>query len=311
MKPLPLAQFERVLVVRTDHIGDLVLSTPFLRALRNGLPKAHITARVAPYTQEVLAASGLVDRIVTETPAEEFQLAVCLAPRSHSYKLTYASKAPVRVGYYYAGRPLVAVATRLWLTHRARVVVDPEGVVAHEIDQLASLAELMGLDYDQRELELGIDRPQPGPSLVLHLGTRWFTGEWQVKHLAELTDRLGSVRVTHGPAEAQQAAELKALRPELEVLGGLSFKEWATTLGAARAVVSCDTGAVHVAAAMGRPVVVAYEPDVMKLCSQQWAPWRVEHRACAKLEPGQAIALLVEAVEELVGQKRMQADSAP
>ncbi|MCA9791241.1 MAG: glycosyltransferase family 9 protein, partial [Candidatus Eremiobacteraeota bacterium] len=260
MKPLPLEQFERVLVVRTDHIGDLVLSTPFLRALRDGLPSAHITALVAPYTRAVLASSGLVDRILTESPEEDFQLAVCLAPRTHSYKLTYASGAAYRVGYYYAGRPLVAVATRLWLTHRARVVVDPQGVVAHEIDQLACLADLLGLDYQRRELELGIERPEVGERLVLHLGTRWFTGEWRVSHLAELAGQLGSVTVTHGPAEEAQAAELKALMPDLEVVGGLSFTEWATTLGAARAVISCDTGAVHVAAAMGRPVVVAYEP---------------------------------------------------
>lgn len=322
MKPLPLEALERILVVRSDHIGDLVLSTPFLRRLRAGAPQARITALVPPAAAEVLSSSSLVDRVVAKEPAAGgFDLALALAPRTASYKTVHRTGARYRAGYVYRNRPLVWLGSLAWLTHRAVLRVDPHGEVAHEIEQLDTFADLLGLPMRPAELEftpapeeslaaVNLLKGKKEPVIVLHMGVRWFTGSWQVEHLALLADRLGessSVVVTAGPAEGDLAKHLKELRPELAIHDDLDLGTWAALLGRAQLLVSCDTGAVHLAAAQGTPAVVAYEPLTYNLCTQQWAPWRVPFRAVAKGEPHTCLARLGSAGKELLDASRMRA----
>ncbi len=55
----------RILLVRPDHLGDLVLTTPVLQALRNTLPQAHITMMVGPWSSEIVARHPALDRVIT------------------------------------------------------------------------------------------------------------------------------------------------------------------------------------------------------------------------------------------------------
>jgi ADP-heptose:LPS heptosyltransferase len=59
------------------------------------------------------------------------------------------------------------------------------------------------------------------------------------------------------------------------LLGGLPFHEWVAAFERAKAVVTVDTGATHVASAMRRPTVVAFEHRYFRLNSQEWAPYGV------------------------------------
>ncbi len=62
-KPMPAAP--RVLLLRPDHLGDLVLTTPVLDALRTHMPNAHITMMVGPWSSEVVARHPALDRLIT------------------------------------------------------------------------------------------------------------------------------------------------------------------------------------------------------------------------------------------------------
>lgn len=361
MKALPLQEIRSVYVVRTDHIGDLVLSTPFLRALREGIPHARITAIVPPYTSQVLESSPLVDdilvydrenareegaRMLREVRHSSPDLAISLAPRSRSYRLAWRTGARYRVGYVYSSRPLAALACRAWLTHRLPMRVEEDlkagRPVPHEVEQLGMLARGMGLPYDDTRLALTIPDAEReyGRSLVagwgaqtaaLHLGRGWLTGGWRLRNLVRLVEGLlwatngGGVLITYGPAEEAMAMRLAEglaacglLGPGFHVedaasgeeppheplpirlAGGLSFHQWAAALGACSCVVSTDTGAVHVAAAMGRPVVAMYETATSRLCCQQWAPWQVPHRIVVKGHPVATMSTILQGVEELL-----------
>lgn len=361
MRELPLREIRSVYVVRTDHIGDLVLSTPFLRALREGIPQARITAIVPPYTRDVLAESPLVDdilvydrengreegsRMLRELRHSNPDLAVSLAPRSRSYRLAWRTGARYRVGYVYASRPLAALACRAWLTHRLSLHIEEDlkagRPVLHEVEQLGMLARGMGLPYEDTRLSLTIPESdlEYGRQLVagwgrqsaaLHLGKGWLTGGWRMRNLIRLVEGLlwatngGGVLITYGPAEESMAMRLAEglatcglLGPGFRVAGtttgdepprdplpirlagGLNFKQWAAALAACSCVVSTDTGAVHVAAAMGRPVVAMYETATSRLCSQQWAPWQVPHRSVTKGHPVETMSTILHGVEELL-----------
>ncbi len=312
---LPLAELRSALVVRTDHIGDLVVSTPFLRALRSGLPQARITAMVAPPAQDVLTGNDAVDDVITvEAAPPPVELAVCLSPRTKTYRLVHRTRARYRVGYVYPERFLTGLLARFWLTHRmvqpVRSYLRSGQPVPHEVEQLGKLAGFLGLDYGQPKLELPVPARdvEYGESVargavVLHLAAGWLTWGWTLEEIARLLGELPApVLVTWGPAERELASTLQDLAPDLKLLGDLSLKRWAGVLGAARCVVSVDTGAVHVAAARGTPSVVCYQPEQYDLCSQQWAPWGVPYRALRKTGPCRP--LIRQGVEELLAGAR-------
>lgn len=289
------------MVIRTDRVGDLILSTPFLASLREQYPEAEITAWVSPYCERVLQRSALVDKIVTKAPTGHFDLAVALAPRSECLKRALSTAAAVRVGYVYSGRPLVRLLARRCLTDVEVIAVDPPHKVEHEVHHLDRLARLMGLPpAANRPLQLGISA-QTHDWLVLHLGDRWFTNGWDLEALMRLgygLESLARLVITAGPREAEL---LKDGGMELfDLRTSLSFEEWCELIGGARTLVAPDTGAVHVAAAMDTPVVVAYEQNTYEHCSVQWAPWMVPHRSLVKRDPDSTIEAILAEVKGIL-----------
>lgn len=299
-----------ITVVRTDRVGDLILSTPFLAALRQGFPQATITAVVDPYCQEVLRWSGLVDSIVTDPSrlSQPGDLAVALAPRTEALKLVRRLGAPLRLGYVYRNRPLVRLAARLLLTHLEEVSIRPPHQVPHEVEQLDLLARRLGLPSTlEHPLDLGLSTPKVPGRLAFHLGDRWLAGGWSFSDLGRLLSglrELGELKVTAGPREQKLLADYGLEVEGMEVRTGLAFDEWAALLGSAEAVVSPDTGAVHLATAMRTPVVVAYEASTFAHCSRQWAPWKIPHRSVVKANPEETIPKLLSAVEDLLSTSR-------
>lgn len=94
-QPIPTAP--RILLIRPDHLGDLVLTTPVLHALKSAMPNAHITMMVGPWSSEVVARHRDVDRILL-CPFPGFQRASQkpLAP----YTLLFAVAQQLRRGHY-------------------------------------------------------------------------------------------------------------------------------------------------------------------------------------------------------------------
>ncbi len=291
-----------IVVVRTDRVGDLILSTPFLATLREHFPKAHITAWVAPYCEQVLAENGLVDRVVTALPSGFFDLAIGLAPRSRCLKQVLSTAAPVRLGYVYESRPLVRLLAYRCLTDWERMLVKPPHHVEHEVEHLDRLARRLGMPPSTgRHLQLG----RPGPThdwLVLHLGDRWFSNGWTCDDIVRLCyglESYGRLVVTAGPREAELVSG--GAFDEFDLRSSLSFKEWCELIGGARVLVSPDTGAVHVAAALDTPVVVAYEESTYDHCSVQWKPWMVPYRSVIKRSPDLTLEAVFQGVGELLG----------
>jgi ADP-heptose:LPS heptosyltransferase len=122
-KPLP--DQPRILLVRPDHLGDLVMTTPALQALREALPQAHITMMVGPWSREVVARHPAIDQLLTcpfpgfrraaqkplapytlllqtarQLQQEHFDLAINLRPDFWwGAALLYLAGIPRRIGY--------------------------------------------------------------------------------------------------------------------------------------------------------------------------------------------------------------------
>lgn len=87
----------RILLIRPDHLGDLVMTTPILQALHNTLPEAQITMMVGPWSSEIVARHPAIDRLIT-CPFPGFRRVAqgALAP----YILLFSTAQQLRRGHY-------------------------------------------------------------------------------------------------------------------------------------------------------------------------------------------------------------------
>ncbi|HUA09404.1 MAG TPA: glycosyltransferase family 9 protein [Candidatus Acidoferrales bacterium] len=322
----------KILLSRTDRIGDLILSTPAIATVRASFPDAHVTMVTSPYNRVVMERNTDVDELV-ELPREVhgkffgsrfrgYDIAVALAPRATDISLVGATHARVRVGYTYVRRWLARLTAHLSLN---RVMIspadpdlcerDPQRVVPHEVDQLLELVALAGARERVTALRLDVcdeDRAAvarfPLNPIVLHVGQRWFTSG---STLASTLDLAGELRDLGVPMVVSCAAEAEAYAQAFESRGHLvarnqPFHRWVALFERACCIVTVDTGATHVASAVRRPTLVAFEHRYFRLNSQEWAPYGVPSVLVRKpgSEDGAALAgfraQIVSGVRELI-----------
>ena len=332
---------KRILLVRTDRVGDLVLSTPAIASFRRSWPEARIEALVTDYTEPVLRhspdidmlhilrrdADGRAQRAAAAKAGADVDLAVALSPRTADYRLVAWTRAPRRIGYVYRRRYVSRLAASLLLTQHCISEADPdladrfpERPVAHEVEQVLALVSLAGgtVLTDRLVLRLGSDdaafaaQRAPKGGIALNLAPRWFNEDFGWESTLALIRRLAAMRreviVTYGTDVLDAAARLRdaVFAPNVTWLGDLPLLRWAAALGQSAVVVTVDTGATHVASAVGVPVVVVFEREYYRLCSQEWAPWRVPHVMLCKpprgARPDVLIDDIVSAVDRLGAQ---------
>lgn len=300
----------RILLVRTDRLGDLILSTPAIASFRRSWPRARIEAVVSDYNEPVLRFNTDVDavhvlprsvntgdaRALMRDFGADVDLAVALAPRTADYRLASWTRAPRRIGYVYRRRYLSRIAARGMLTAHAISEADPDLAdrypnrpIAHEVHQVLSLVRLAGGEVltDALVLDPGGDARAfarenvPAGAVGLNLAPRWFEAGFDEDAVVELVEQLGAehedVLVTYG-ADVRDAAErvrAAVVAPRVRWLGEAEPLRWIAALGQCAVVVTVDCGAVHAAAAQGVPVVAVYERRYYRLSSQEWSPWRV------------------------------------
>lgn len=310
-----------ILLTRTDRIGDLVLSTAAIATVRRSFPQARMTMVCSAYNRVVMERNTDVDEVVEPGGASGrafgqiyrgVDLAIALSPRLADLEIAGATRAPIRAGYTYARRYLLRLTARRFVNRLMISEADPalsewnpRRRVRHEVDQLLDLVALAGASRRVESLRLDLtdgDRESvaylPAGPIVLHLGLRWFRDgsslESTIALLREM-QRFGlPLVVTYAPECEQYVERISSERCADVVLGGLPFHRWAAVLERARVVVTVDTGATHVASAVGRPVVVVFEHRFFHLNKQEWAPYRVPSVLVRKpaSESGDALRLL-------------------
>lgn len=284
-------------------MGDLILSTPAIATVRKSFPDAHITMVCSPYNAVVMERNTDVDELL-QLPREVkprtfgknfrgFDIAIALAPRSQDLALVGATRARLRVGYTYVRRYLMRATARLHVNRMMISEADPELCerdahrhVRHEVNQLLDLVALAGarergttlrLDVTEEDREAVASLPEH--PIVVHLGLRWFAGgstlESTIRTIGDLRSLGHPIVVTYGSECEAHAAAIADARVADILLGGLPFHRWVAVFERARVIVTVDTGATHVASAMRRPTVVAFEHRYFRLNSQEWAPYGV------------------------------------
>ena len=305
----------------------LILSTPAIASIRASFPGAHVTMVVSPYNRVVMERNTDVDEVLVlprEVRPQTFgrmqtgyDLAIALAPRAIDLQLVGATRAKLRVGYTYERRWFARLTAPLYVNRLMISEADPElcerepnRVVRHEVVQLLDLAALAGaqvridrLALDVSDADRVVARTLPPEPIVVHLGARWFREGSTLATALTIVERLAAL----GPVVVTCARECEDVAPAFEATGRvtrllrrLPFHQWAAVFERARVVVTVDTGATHVASAVRRPTVVAFEHRYFRLNSQEWAPYGVPHVLVRKPASEDA-ASLAQFRDEIVG----------
>ena len=277
---------ERILAIRLRALGDVVLTTPALRALRRGHPDAELevvtdpryvplleglagVSRVWPLERSASAIVGLVAAL----RRRRYRLAVDFFGNPRSAFLTAACGARTTAGYDLRGRRYAyrqRVAREVAPApgrreHASAVHVRLAEAVGGRSDGLASdvaLSDAARHEADALLRAARIDNPEATIGFIA-AGT-WATKTWPPSHAARCIRRLLAadrpVLLIAGPGEEAVSESLTALVPELRVLPPAGVAALVGVIARLRAVVGTDSGPRHIAAALGVPTFCWFGP---------------------------------------------------
>jgi heptosyltransferase-2 len=274
-------------------VGDIVMATPALRALRARNPDAEIVVSGRAYTEDLLRGLASVDRFVSEPGRalravlaharalrrERFDQAVLLPDSARAALPAFLARIPVRCGY--ARDPL-----RRLLVNRALEVPSESGgrVPISMVERYLRVTRVLGCPDAGERTEIGLDddaRARTGARLaasgvgaedallVVTPGAAFGASKlWPAEHFAAacdgITDRLGlRTVIAPGPGEEPVAREIEGLmkRPVQNLVDPtLSLRELSALIERSRLLLSNDTGPRSMAVALDRPVVVLMGP---------------------------------------------------
>ncbi len=314
-----LQDVRRALVVKLRHHGDVLLTSPVFQVLRNRAPGAEIDALVYADTRDMLEGHPAISRIHTvdrgwkrEGLATQVhhESGLFQALRERGYDLIVHLTDHWR-GAWLAGllRPRWSVApardSRFWslaFTHRYPL---PRHTPRHAVEANLDALRRIGTYPTEEEKPLVL---VPGdaadarvtqllaaagladaPFIHVHPTSRWLFKAWTDAKNGELIRALAAdghrIVVTAAPDARERAVLDRILAaagvPVVDLAGQLSLRELAALTARARLFVGVDSAPMHIAAAMGTPVVALFGPSG----EHEWGPWRVPHRIVTSDHP--------------------------
>jgi heptosyltransferase-3 len=285
-----------ILIVRTDRVGDVMLTTPISAALKKKFPDSRISWLVRSYTAPLLANNPDIDQVLvddgqvsssylTETlQGEKFDVAITALPRWRSVWSLFRAGIPRRIGP--ASKLYAALLTdRLW-QHRSRGE-------RHEADYNLELLSPLGVPFERfptrfvltskekehaRDVLAGHRISFEKPLVILHPGSGGSSERWPLSHFMALGDRLQNggcdVVVTAGPGENVQSIMIDQMHriPVFIPAGSVALRPLGAILAQANLVVSNSTGPLHMAVALGVPTVSVFSP-IPTCHPRRWGPY--------------------------------------
>lgn len=291
---------ERILILQTAFIGDVILALPLLQQVRREYPEALIDVMVIPAAANLLATHpaitnlivydkrgsdrGLVNilRTIAKLRGNRYDLAIVPHRSFRSALLVAAAGIPLRVGFSTS-------AGRYFYNRRVTYRRD-----FHEIERNLSLLMPLGIDCsniyksdearphieitaeDQAKVDnwlAGAGLPAGKPIAAIAAGSVWATKRWLPENFAQLAKRLAgqgfAVILIGGPQDAAISAEIaetanigNSHQQVLNAAGQLSLRESAALIGRAKVLISNDSAPLHLAVAVSTPIVAIFGATV-------------------------------------------------
>ncbi|HTK81397.1 MAG TPA: glycosyltransferase family 9 protein [Bacteroidota bacterium] len=263
-------------------IGDVLLSTAGLPDLRREFPDARIDFLTEKASREVIdgnpyidssiifdrkSASGLV--LLADIRRRNYDLVIDLFGNPRSALITLASGARYRAGFRFK-----------WRQYCYNIVIEPRGGKVHNVEFNLDALRALGVpvsdpvptfplngEAEQFANEFFEEAKLAQKTVVaLNGGGGWYTKRWRIPQFAALADRIvakydAAIMITWGPGEEEDALRIRSLmNSEATIIPRTSLKQLGALLKRASVLVTNDSGPMHIAAAVGTPILAIFGP---------------------------------------------------
>ena len=290
----------KILVCHTGAwIGDMVLLTPALRALKQAYPESFLTLLLRPLVVDLMKSNPYVDEYIVDTRTNgqfrsllkvvrqirehKFDISVVLHPTSfRNALLCFIARIPIRIGSNYKGRGFLLTTSC------------PHNTNLHEVDRYLTVLRLLNINtvptssskdtmqgFSQSQLEfwhtdaerqstqklLRNEGIAPNDRLIaVNLGTTWRTKQWDISNFAAVISQISNVLpdvkivLTGSTAEILLVGELPHSESIVNLVGKTDILQLGALLERCEVCLTCDSGPMHIAAAVGIPTIALFGP---------------------------------------------------
>ena len=297
-KQIDFSQIHRILIIRIGSLGETVLITPVIRALRGKFPDAYIACMsdpkrtdlvsANPNLNEVIPYQWSVPKLIYSMVKRSFQMAVVLQPTFRLVLHTFLARIPFRVGFK-------TNSGRQRLLHLAV----PNNINQHETTRYLNVVRGLGIDTESDEPEMFVDQKtqvwanqfladtkldSERPLIGLNPGAGAAFRRWSKKRFAAVANLLyemynAQICITAGPQEAALPNEVAALIvSEPAIIKDKTTMQLAAILQKCNLFITNDTGPMHLSTAVKTPTVALFGASN----PLQWGPIWPQHKVIAR-----------------------------
>ena len=291
-------QMNRILIIRLAPLGETVLTTPVIRALRQHFRDAYIAYMVAPtrealvsanpHLNEVLTYQASVPKLIYQMARRKFQMAVVLQPTFRLVLHTFLARIPFRVGF----------ETNAGKKKLLNLAV-PNNTAQHETQRYLDVVRALGVEVVDSEPEVHVDNASVAwvnnflenrnlndskYIIGLNPGAATAYRRWHAANFAALGDRLherygAHIVITTGPREGELANQVAKLMSHSPVIVDQATPmQLAALLQRCNLYISNDTGPMHLSTAVKTPTIAVFGASNLI----QWAPPWDRHAVVAR-----------------------------
>lgn len=301
--PVPLHQLtspsptaERILLVQLADIGDLVLATPAIAALREAKPHAHLTLLTSAHAAQVLDRD-LVDEIITVEKRSLNQTLALIHPQTIRTVRNLDAHDSMIIFHHFTTR--LGTLKFYWVARSARVEriyglqngngwfltheIDDDGFGArHQAEYWLALVGLLGADTSARRAQVGFDdgilpiAAHRGTRIVIHPGSGGFSlaRRWYPERFAAVADALheaydAQIVIVGTPEDGGNEVAQAMQAPAINLSAQTTLTQLTDVIRSAHLFIGADSGVMHIAAAVRIPVLAIFGPSNHRA----WSPW--------------------------------------
>jgi len=286
-----LLGYNKVIVIQTAFLGDMVLTLPMIQALKNKKPDAMLSLLSIPENAGILKGNPAIDEIITydkkgsqaglislyklikEVKRRDFNLAVIPHRSFKSASIAWAARIPRRIGFDTSQGKILLTDVVHYDTKK------------HFLDRCLDLARYIGADISEKKPLIPISDDDnefairlfsreniSKNSLVagINPGSAWPTKRWTEDGYSRLSDILierdgARIIIFGGPGDIEVAQRIETLmkHKSVNLAGKTNLGQLSAVISKCRFFVTNDTGGMHIAVSLGIPVIAIFGPTTL------------------------------------------------
>ncbi|OGX07724.1 MAG: hypothetical protein A2Z88_06675 [Omnitrophica WOR_2 bacterium GWA2_47_8] len=313
--------FKNILVVRTDRVGDVILTTPSLSGLRKAYPKAKITVLVSPLTRELIEGNPFIDEVLIDDRFKEhksfvgfwqlvgmlrrkrFDLAIVFHTKKRANALCFLAGIPRRIGYR---------NNKFGFLLTDQVKDERRWGLKHEAEYCLDILKHMGINEKDLNFYIPVNRQAEDwfkelqrahhitdkeKFFLIHAGASDPCRLWPAKQYSQLIEQLNrqyhyKVILIGDEGARAISDEIKQLTsiPLIDLVGKTSLSQLASLIRRTFILISNDSGPVHMGSALGCAVVAIFIRTLPGVNPVRWRPLGPRARVVEPSEEGQILS---------------------